>query len=104
MLYWMDEDSHAIRRVPISYSTTSAVTDSSTVINGLSRPFHMVLDVLGRALYWTCLDTDSINATSIDNNSSVGVILRGENMMPRHLAFHQTKRYSYFSMIGENLV
>ncbi|XP_073967199.1 low-density lipoprotein receptor-related protein 6-like [Choristoneura fumiferana] len=100
MLYWMDEDSHAIRRVPISYSTTSAITDSSAVITGLSRPFHMVLDVLGRALYWTCLDTDSINATSIDNNSSVGVILRGENMMPRHLAFHQTKRILIWNDVG----
>ncbi|CAH2108805.1 unnamed protein product [Euphydryas editha] len=91
-LYWMDDESHSIRRVLISYSTTSAITDSTTVVTGLSRPFHMVLDVLGRALYWTCLDTDSINATSIDNNSSVGVIVRGEKMMPRHLAFHQTKR------------
>lgn len=89
----MDEDSHSIHRVPISYSTTSAVNDATTVITGLTRPFQMVLDVLGRALYWTCADTDSINATSIDNNSSSGVLLRGDNMMPRHLAFHQTKRF-----------
>lgn len=88
----MDDESHSIRRVPISYSTTSAITDSTVVITGLSRPFHMVLDVLGRALYWTCLDTNSINATSIENNSSTGVVVRGEKMMPRHLAFHQTKR------------
>ncbi|XP_063823720.1 low-density lipoprotein receptor-related protein 5-like [Ostrinia nubilalis] len=100
LLYWMDDDSHSIRRVPISYSTTSALTDSFTVVSDLTRPFHMVLDVLGRALYWTCLDTDSINATSIDNNSSVGVILRGENMRPRHLAFHQTKRFLVWNDVG----
>ncbi|CAG9792217.1 unnamed protein product [Diatraea saccharalis] len=100
LLYWMDEDTHFIRRVPVSYSTTSAVTDSTIVVPGLSRPFHMVLDVLGRALYWTCLDTDSINATSIDNNSSIGVILRGENMMPRHLALHQTKRILVWNDVG----
>ncbi|XP_063530568.1 low-density lipoprotein receptor-related protein 6 [Cydia strobilella] len=100
MLYWMDEDSHSIRRVPMSYSTTSAITDSTTVVSDLSRPFHMVLDVLGRALYWTCLDTDSINATSIENNSSAGVILRGKNMMPRHLAFHQTKRIVIWNDLG----
>ncbi|XP_022127447.2 low-density lipoprotein receptor-related protein 6 [Pieris rapae] len=99
-LYWMDDESHSIRRVPISYSTTSAVTDSTVVITGLSRPFHMVLDVLGRALYWTCLDTNSINATSIDNNSSTGVVVRGEKMMPRHLAFHQTKRLLVWSDAG----
>ncbi|XP_047545765.1 low-density lipoprotein receptor-related protein 6 [Vanessa atalanta] len=99
-LYWMDDESHSIRRVPISYSTTSAITDSTTVVTGLSRPFHMALDVLGRALYWTCLDTDSINATSIDNNSSVGVIIRGDKMMPRHLAFHQTKRVLIWSDAG----
>ncbi|CAG4941600.1 unnamed protein product [Colias eurytheme] len=99
-LYWMDDESHSIRRVPISYSTTSAVTDSSVVISGLSRPFHMVLDVLGRALYWTCLDTDSINATSIENNATTGTIVRGEKMMPRHLAFHQTKRLLVWSDAG----
>lgn len=88
----MDDESHAIRRVPISYSTTSAITDSSPAVAGLTRPFHMVLDVIGRALYWTCLDSDSINATSIVNTSYTGVILRGDKMMPRHLAFHQTKR------------
>ncbi|XP_049888265.1 low-density lipoprotein receptor-related protein 6 [Pectinophora gossypiella] len=98
-LYWMDDESHAIRRVPISYSTTSALTDSSPVITGLSRPFHLVLDVLGRALYWTCADTDSINATSIEGNSS-GVILRGAGMMPRHLAFHQTKRLLVWNDVG----
>ncbi|CAF4853997.1 unnamed protein product [Pieris macdunnoughi] len=99
-LYWMDDESHSIRRVPISYSTTSAVTDSTVVITGLSRPFHMVLDVLGRALYWTCLDTNSINATSIENNSSTGVVVRGEKMMPRLLAFHQTKRILIWSDAG----
>ncbi|XP_072942283.1 low-density lipoprotein receptor-related protein 6 [Epargyreus clarus] len=99
-LYWMDDESHSIRRVGITYSTTSVATDSATVVSGLSRPFHMVLDVLGRALYWTCLDTDSINATSIENNSSVGVILRGEKMMPRYLAFHQTKRLLVWSDAG----
>lgn len=88
----MEEDSHAIRSVPISYSPTSAITDSSVVIEGISRPFHMVLDVLGQALYWTSLDSDSINATAIRNRTLTGVIVRGENMMPRHLAFHQTKR------------
>ncbi|XP_039745762.1 low-density lipoprotein receptor-related protein 6 [Pararge aegeria] len=99
-MYWMDDEFHSIRRVPISYSTTSALNDAVTVVTGLARPFHMVLDILGRALYWTCLDTDSINATSIDNNSSMGVILRGEKMMPRHLAFHQTKRILIWSDAG----
>ncbi|XP_026739011.1 low-density lipoprotein receptor-related protein 6 [Trichoplusia ni] len=103
-LYWMDEDSHSIRRVPVSYSVTSAITDSTTVVSGLSRPFHMVLDILGRALYWTCADTDSINATSIDNNSSSGVILRGDNMMPRHLAFHQTKRFLIWNDAGLGVI
>ncbi|CAB3228777.1 unnamed protein product [Arctia plantaginis] len=103
-LYWMDEDSHSIHRVPISYSTTSAVNDATTVITGLTRPFQMVLDVLGRALYWTCADTDSINATSIDNNSSSGVILRGDNMMPRHLAFHQTKRFLIWTDAGLGVI
>nr|XP_049697020.1 low-density lipoprotein receptor-related protein 6 [Helicoverpa armigera] len=103
-LYWMDDDSHAIRRVPISYSVTSAITDSTTIVSGLSRPFHMVLDVLGRALYWTCADTDSINATSIDSNSSVGVILRGDNMMPRYLAFHQTKRFLIWNDAGLGVI
>ncbi|XP_013174926.1 PREDICTED: low-density lipoprotein receptor-related protein 6 [Papilio xuthus] len=99
-LYWMDDDSHAIRRVAISYSTTSAITDSHPVVTGLSRPFHMVLDVIGRALYWTCLDGDSINATSIVNSSLTGVILRGEKMLPRHLAFHQTKRVLVWNDVG----
>ncbi|KOB75178.1 Low-density lipoprotein receptor-related protein 6 [Operophtera brumata] len=90
-LYWMDDESHNIKRVPLSYSTTSAVTDSSVVVSNLLKPFHMVFDVLGRTLYWTCADTDSINATSALNASSTGVVLRGDNMMPRHLAFHQTK-------------
>lgn len=103
-LYWMDEDSHSIRRVPLSYSVTSAVTDSKTIVSGLIRPFHMVLDALGRALYWTCADTDSINATSIDNNSSSGVILRGDNMMPRHLAFHQTKRFLIWNDAGLGMI
>ncbi|KAI5641104.1 low-density lipoprotein receptor repeat class B domain-containing protein [Phthorimaea operculella] len=98
-LYWMDNESHAIRRAPLSYTMTSAVSDSTAVVTSLSRPFHMVLDILGRALYWTCADTDSINATSIDGNSS-GVILRGPNMMPRHLAFHQTKRLLVWNDIG----
>ncbi|XP_032511733.2 low-density lipoprotein receptor-related protein 6 [Danaus plexippus] len=99
-LYWMDEENHSIRRVPISYSATSAVTDSTNVVSDLSRPFHMALDVLGRTLYWTCLNTDSINATSIENNSSSGVIIRGDNMMPRYLAFHQTKRLLFWSDAG----
>ncbi|KAJ2950571.1 hypothetical protein O0L34_g8817 [Tuta absoluta] len=98
-LYWMDNESHAIRRAPLSYTMTSAVSDSAAVVTSLSRPFHMVLDILGRALYWTCADIDSINATSIDGNSS-GVILRGPNMMPRHLAFHQTKRLLVWNDIG----
>ncbi|XP_026326416.1 low-density lipoprotein receptor-related protein 6 [Hyposmocoma kahamanoa] len=98
-LYWMEDDSHAIRRVPISYSSTSTVTDAWPVVTDLARPFHMVLDVLGRALYWTCIDTDSINATSIDGNST-GVILRGPNMMPRHLAFHQIKRILIWNDVG----
>uniref|UniRef100_A0A2H1W340 SFRICE_002592 n=1 Tax=Spodoptera frugiperda TaxID=7108 RepID=A0A2H1W340_SPOFR len=102
--YWMDEDSHAIRRVPISYSSMSAISNSTVVVSGLSRPFHMVLDILGRALYWTCSDTDSINATSIDNNSSSGVILRGENMMPRFLAFHQTKRFLIWNDAGLGVI
>lgn len=91
LLYWMDEDSHSIRRVPISYSASST-SESTAVLTGLSKPFHFVLDVLGRAMYWTCLDSDSINATTIDNTSSTGVVVRGENMMPRHLALHQSKR------------
>ncbi|XP_068628110.1 low-density lipoprotein receptor-related protein 6 [Battus philenor] len=99
-LYWMDDDSHGIRHVPISYSTTSAITDSHPVISGLSRPFHMALDIIGRALYWTCLDGDSINATSILNSSLTGVIVRGEKMMPRHLAFHQTKRLLVWNDVG----
>ncbi|XP_037297388.1 LOW QUALITY PROTEIN: low-density lipoprotein receptor-related protein 6-like [Manduca sexta] len=103
-LYWMDDDSHAIRRVPISYSTTSAVTDSSPVVTGLSHPVHMALDVLGRTLYWTCSDTDSINATTIDTNSSVSVIVRGDNMMPRHLAFHQTKRLLVWNDVGRGAI
>ncbi|KAL4709343.1 hypothetical protein ACJJTC_007075 [Scirpophaga incertulas] len=100
LLYWMDDDSHSIRRVPISYSTTSVNTDSNVLVERLPRPFHMVLDVLGRALYWTCLESDSINATSIDVNSSTGIIVRGENMMPRHLAFHQTKRVLVWNDVG----
>ncbi|GBP07556.1 Low-density lipoprotein receptor-related protein 6 [Eumeta japonica] len=64
-LYWMDEDSHSIRRVTVSSSTTSASADSKVVVAGLTRPFHMALDVLGRALYWSCTNKDSINATSI---------------------------------------
>ncbi|KAJ0179555.1 hypothetical protein K1T71_005267 [Dendrolimus kikuchii] len=101
-LYWMDDDS--IRRVPITYSTTSATDDSTAVIADLIRPFHLVLDILGRALYWTCADTDSINATSIDNNSSVGVILKGDNMMPRHLAFHQTRRILIWNDVGLGVI
>lgn len=52
----------------------------------------MVFDVLGRTLYWTRADADSINATSLLNASSTGVVLRADRMMPRHLAFHQTMR------------
>ncbi|XP_028025930.1 low-density lipoprotein receptor-related protein 6 [Bombyx mandarina] len=103
-LYWMDDDSHSIRRVPISYSSTSAVADSVAVVTGLSRPYHMVLDVLGRTMYWTCADRDSINATSIDNNSSTGVIVRGDRMLPRHLAFHQTKRYLIWNDVGRGAI
>lgn len=91
-LYWMDDDSHSIRRVRISYSATSAA-DADVVLKDVFRPFHMVLDVLGRALYWTCMDTNTINATSIDNNAtSFWVIVKGDKMVPRHLALHQTKR------------
>ncbi|XP_059051324.1 low-density lipoprotein receptor-related protein 6 [Achroia grisella] len=99
-LFWMEEDFHSIRRVPISYSSTSAVSDASVVVPNILRPFHMVLDVLGRTLYWTCIDADSINATSITNSSSVGVVMRGEGMMPRHLAFHQTKRFLIWNDVG----
>ncbi|XP_060800869.1 low-density lipoprotein receptor-related protein 6 [Amyelois transitella] len=99
-LYWIEEDSHSIRGVPISYYSTSAITDSYVVVEGIPRPFHMVLDVLGQALYWTGLDSDCINATSVRNTSLTGVIVRGENMMPRHLAFHQTKRFLIWNDVG----
>ncbi|XP_041973077.1 low-density lipoprotein receptor-related protein 6 [Aricia agestis] len=97
-LYWMDEDSHSIKRVSITYSSTST-SDSTVVVSELTRPYHMVLDVIGRTLYWTCWDSDSINATSIDGNST-GVIMQGDNMIPRLLAFHQTKRILFWSDVG----
>ncbi|XP_048481077.1 low-density lipoprotein receptor-related protein 6 [Plutella xylostella] len=99
LLYWMDDDTHSIRRVAISHSSTSA-TEATFIVTGLSKPFHLVLDVIGRALYWTCLDSDSINGTSLGNYSLVSVTVKSDNMMPRHLALHQTKRLLIWNDIG----
>lgn len=102
-LYWMDDDTHSLRRIPMSYSMTPT-TEATTVVKDISRPFYMVLDVLGRAIYWTCCDRDSINVTSVSNNSTIWVMIKGDKMIPRHLALHQTKRLLVWHDVGLNAI
>lgn len=61
----------------------------------------MVIDPIGRLLFWTCTVQDAINVTRLDNSSTVGVVVKKEGEKPRLLAIHPTRRLLFWTDVGD---
>lgn len=60
--------------------------------NSETSPFDIVIDSLGRLLFWSCSKQDVINVTRLNNSGSLGVVHHREGEKPRFLALHPAKR------------
>lgn len=54
------------------------------------QPVDLALDPISHLLFWTCAETNAINATRLDNGSAqpLGAVVRGEGLKPHLLAIH----------------
>lgn len=97
-VYWIDGRNFVIRR-----TLENKTQHSSTVVvsAGSGHPFDLALDPLGRLLFWSCLTNDVINVTRLDNDSMLGIVVRGDGEKPRHLAVHAQQRLLFWTDVGK---
>lgn len=87
-IYWVDGRTHSIRYLP-----ENGGRELSVVAKGVDLSVDMAIDTIGRVIYFSCPESNTINVTRLDNVTlSVGVVVYGEGVKPRHIVIHQTKR------------
>ncbi|XP_058464924.1 low-density lipoprotein receptor-related protein 6 [Malaya genurostris] len=94
-VYWIDGRGPIIRRA-FDNGTTAKV-----FIDPASSPFDMVIDPVGRLLFWSCSHTNTINITTLDGDiDRIGNVDIGSSEKPRSLALHPTKRLLFWTDVG----
>lgn len=65
------------------------------VVPGITsnQPFDLVIDSIGKLLFWTCSTQDVINVTRLNDSESLGIVHSRNGEKPRLLAIHPTKRF-----------
>ncbi|XP_033156520.1 low-density lipoprotein receptor-related protein 6 [Drosophila mauritiana] len=93
-IYWIEGRSHSIKRSLANGTKVSLLANSG-------QPFDLAIDIIGRLLFWTCSQSNSINVTSF-LGESVGVIDTGDSEKPRNIAVHAMKRLLFWTDVGSH--
>ncbi|XP_021709286.1 low-density lipoprotein receptor-related protein 6 [Aedes aegypti] len=94
-VYWIDGRGPIIRRA------FDNGTSAKVFIDPASSPFDMVIDPIGRLLFWSCSHTNTINITTLDGEiDRIGNVDIGNSEKPRSLALHPTKRLLFWTDVG----
>ena len=66
-------------------------------------PYDLVIDPYSRTLYWTCANTNTINATRLGEELAPlgALVVGGPGEQPRLLALHPARQQLYISLAGE---
>lgn len=88
VLFQIEGKTQSIKRADVIGSHTSIVVQGNTD----TSPFDIVIDSIGRLLFWSCTKQDVINVTSLNNSGSLGVVHHRDGEKPRFLALHPGKR------------
>ncbi|XP_003704485.2 low-density lipoprotein receptor-related protein 6 [Megachile rotundata] len=80
MLYWTDEEAHAIRRASLD-----GTNQENIIITEVGNPDGIAVDWLARNLYWTDTGTDRIEVARL-NGTSRKVLINEELIEPRAIA------------------
>ena len=76
-IYWIDDQTLSIRK------TQENRTYSSIIVSEKSGdPVDLALDPLGRLLFWSCTINDAINVIKLDNDSALGIVVKGDGEKP----------------------
>lgn len=75
----------ASSQVPLSPLQLTLLTTPGPNQNPERQPHDLSLDIFGRALFWTCEATNTINVHRLDG-AALGVVLRGDRDKPRAIA------------------
>ena len=90
-IYWIDGRTRTIKYMPENGSGNFSV-----LVSNVDTSADMALDIIGRTLYFSSPETNSINITKLENSSFEGVIMQGDNMIPKFIIVHPIKRYCFF--------
>jgi len=103
MIYWVDQGrgDQPARQV-IRRSTDEGDTQMFDRLDKF-QPFDLVIDPTSRSLFWSCMETNTINVTRVGSDLvPVGSIMAGnDGRRPRFLALHPTAQQLFFSVARE---
>ena len=106
MIYWVDHGrGEQPARQVIRRSRDTGMVDRVQLFDRQDRflPYDLVVDPWTQTLYWTCANTNTINATRLgDELRPLGpVLVGGDEIQPRLLALHPPSQQLVVSMAGE---
>ena len=106
MIYWVDHGrGEQPARQVIRRSRDTGLVDRVQLFDRQDRflPYDLVVDSWTQTLYWTCANTNTINATRLgDKLRPLGpVLVGGDEIQPRLLALHPPTQQLVVSMAGE---
>ena len=106
MIYWVDHGrGEQPARQVIRRSRDTGIVDRVQLFDRQDRflPYDLVVDPWTQTLYWTCANTNTINATRLGEKlRPLGpVLVGGDELQPRLLALHPPSQQLVVSMAGE---
>ena len=106
MIYWVDHGrGEQPARQVIRRSRDTGMVDRVQLFDRQDRflPYDLVVDPWTQTLYWTCANTNTINATRLGEKlRPLGpVLVGGDELQPRLLALHPPSQQLVVSMAGE---
>ena len=106
MIYWVDHGrGEQPSRQVIRRARDSGSADRIQLFDRAERflPYDLVINPYTQTLYWTCANTNTINATRLGPElEALGpVLLGGRSEQPRLLALHPARQQLYVSLEGE---
>lgn len=84
-MHRQDESPLPALTAPLSPLQLTLLTTPGPNQNPERQPHDLSLDIFGRALFWTCEATNTINVHRLDG-AALGVVLRGDRDKPRAIA------------------
>jgi len=111
-IYWIDQGKRGEQpsRQSIRRSLDTGETDRLDSFDKMSSgsgglfPYDIVIDPYTQLLYWSCVQTNSINVTRLIGNDSIPLgplYIGGGRNLPRHLAVNPKQQLLFVAMSGQ---